>query len=115
MGLTHHDGISVYGSGMYYGRKGLETPMFGTGIRADAGTTGFSGAINSVSTKLTTIVGAVATLKLAQAGMASGLPVNVAVDWSGGALDFQSYYNNTSASTSSAAMSSVVSWIAFGI
>ena len=115
MGLTHHDGVSVYGSGYYFGKKNQETPAFGAGIRADAGLVGFSGILYSVSTKLSTIIGAVATPRYSQGSVVSGMITNVFVDWSGGALDFQSVYVNTSTNTSAPACSGRVSWIAFGL
>ncbi len=115
MGLTHHDGIATYGSGYYYGAKGAETPLFGTGIRADAGLVGFSGLLYSVSTKLSSIIGVVATARYPQGSIASGKITNVFVDWSGCAIDFQSVYVNTSTNTSSPACSGQVSWMAFGV
>lgn len=116
MGLTHHDGMSTYGSGYYFGRKGSETPLFGTGIRADAGTVGFSGILYSVSTKLSSIIAVVATPKYAQGGLlASGTITSVGVDWSGCAIDFQAAYVNTSTNTSAPAASGIVAWMAFGL
>ncbi len=114
MGLTHHDGVSVYGSGYYYGKKGAETPLFGTGIRADAGLVGFSGLLYSVSTKLSSIIGVVATARYPQGSQLSGKITSVFVDWSGCAIDFQSVYVNTSTNTSAPACSGQVSWMAFG-
>lgn len=115
MGLTHYDGMSVYGSGLYWGKKGVETPMFGAGVRCDAGTVGFSGLVQSVSTRLSTIVGAIVTPRLtASAGGRSGLATFVATDWSGGALDFTAVYSNQSSNTSGGACSGVYSWFAWG-
>ncbi len=121
MGLTHHDGVSTYGSGYYYGRKGSETPLLGTGFRADAGLTAFSGSVLSVSTKLSTITAGVASVKwdgTAAAGQlgasASGLPTVVMINWSGGAIDLYTQYTNQSSNTSGAAASSYISWIVFG-
>ena len=122
MGLTHHDGVSVYGSGYYYGRKGVETPMLGTGFRGDAGLTTFSGVQISISTKLTSIVAGVASVKWAGAASdmalgtsASGLPTVVLINWSGNAIDLATKYSNQSANTSGAAASSQISWMVWGI
>jgi hypothetical protein len=115
MGTTHHDGITTYGSGYYFGAKGSETPLFGTGIRADAGLTGFSGLLYSVSTKLSSIIGVVAAARYPQGSIISGKIASVFVDWSGSAMDFQTVYVNTSTNTSAPACSGQVSWIAFGL
>ena len=122
MGLTHHDGISVYGSGLYFGKKGSETTLLGTGWRGDAGLTTFSGVQTTISTKLTNIIGAVASVKWAGAASdmalgtsASGLPTVIFVNWSGNAIDLATKYSNQSSNTSGAAASSQISWMAWGI
>lgn len=115
MGLTHHNGMSTYGSGYYFGLKGAETPLFGAGIRGDAGLVGFSGLLYSVSTKLSSIVGVVAAARYPQGSILSGKITSVFVDWSGHAMDFQSVYVNTSTNTSAPACSGQISWIAFGL
>jgi hypothetical protein len=122
MGLTHHDGVSVYGSGLYFGKKGLETPLLGTGWRGDAGLTTFSGVSICISTKLTSIIGGVASVKWAGAASdmalgtsASGLPTVVFINWSGNAIDLATKYSNQSSNTSGAAASSQISWMVWGI
>ena len=115
MGLTHHDGVSVYESGLYWGKKNVEVPYFGTGVRADAGTTGGSGMILSVSTRLSTITNVVASPKYSASGLyMSGKITAVAVNWTNHTMDFQLGYHNTSAGVMPAA-SGVISWVAFGV
>jgi hypothetical protein len=121
MAYTHHDGVSVYGSGLAYGRKGSETPLLGAGFRADAGLTTFSGVMTTISTKLTNIVAGTATVKWAGAASdmslgtsASGLPTVILINWSGNALDLATKYSNQSSNTSGAAASSQISWMVFG-
>jgi hypothetical protein len=115
MGLTHHDGISLYGSGLYMGAKNLET-IFATNVsgydvglpRVDMGIVGTSGHQLSVSTRLSSI-GIVVTqyidvLAPATTGMIT------TVTFSGNAFDMYKY-----TVTGSAATSSRVAWMAVGI
>lgn len=87
MGLTHHDGVSVYGSGYYVGKKNFEVPFMPTnGLQKfDAGTVGFSGQLLSVSTRLSSIINCQATPKFDASGIWT-----VRVGFSGHALDFYS-------------------------
>jgi hypothetical protein len=88
MGTTHHQGISVFGSGLglQVGIKGLETPLFPSGLlRVDAGTTSVpaSGYVTGWSTRLSSIIWATAAPNYSTSAMMA-----VKVNWSGGALDF---------------------------
>ena len=97
MSLTHHDGVSVYGSGLAFGKKNLEQVIVDcsgyttsslhiqaksldqvmtvgatTGIRIDAGTFSNSGWVASnLSTKLSTVLLAFATPVLPATGLAA--------------------------------------------
>uniref|UniRef100_A0A6H1ZLT8 Tail protein n=1 Tax=viral metagenome TaxID=1070528 RepID=A0A6H1ZLT8_9ZZZZ len=111
MGLTHSDGVSVTGSGLYRGASGSEVPLFPVGNAiVDSGTTGFSGALTGISTRLTSIIGVTANEK--RGAITSGA-ATVAVNWSGGAIDLYRFYTNTSAGGAGAA-SGIVSWVAIG-
>jgi hypothetical protein len=115
MGLTHHDGISLYGSGLYMGQKNLET-IFGKDVsgydvglpRFDCGIVGQSGHVASVSTRLSSIAfihtQPIDVLATATTGMF------ISVNWSGNAFDMYKYIV-----TGSAATSSRVAWQAWGI
>lgn len=113
MGLTHFDGVSVYGSGLWIGKKGSETAMAsaqGTSYglpRMDANITGASGHIMSVSTRLTTVAFGIAIEKGVLPTASSGR--NVQIDWSGGAIDIYRY-----SVTGSAACSSQVTYMVWG-
>jgi hypothetical protein len=75
------------------------------GNRHDVGTTGVSGSILSVSTRLSTVTAVVATL----ATIASGL-VSVRAVGSGHAIDLYTYTDLGAASN----LSGTVNWIAAG-
>lgn len=114
MGLTHHDGIAVYGSGFYIGRKPTETAIAsdvsGTThglLRFDAGIRGGSGHIASISTRLSTVGWAIAQEVGALPTASSGRYLTT--QWSGNAVDIYRY--NV---TGSAACSSRVAWGAWG-
>jgi hypothetical protein len=121
MGLTHHDGISLYGSGVYIGRKAFETPMFvGKGFgaqsgtvqvtyglpRFDVGSVGTSGHSTSVSTRLSSIAFAVATAF--DVACTSGIAPRLS--WSGHCVDI---LNLTV--TGSANASSTIAFCAWGV
>jgi hypothetical protein len=112
MGLTHWNGVCVTGSGLYRGEKNSEVPIFpaGNGI-VDAGTTGFSGSVSAISTRLSTITAVYAQEKRSTFTSGRG---GVWVDWSGHAFDAARYYVNTSTNSSAPAASGVIGWIAVG-
>ena len=129
MGVTHHDGVSVYGSGLWWGKKTNlstfpgEQPFFGgrvgssgllgTGaIRFDGGTVGVSGQILSISTRLSSIYWACATLN---ALPTSGLNGVVAVT-SGNSnfVDLDTIHATGSGTVALASVSTPVSWIVGG-
>ncbi len=114
MGLTRHDGLSVYGSGLYWtnAKGGTETndvPFFGmaTGnarqgaIRCDGRVTNISANATSLSTSLSTVLGVIAT------NNQSGL-VNVIAWGSGNCIDI------VCRSMSGTASSGVIAWVAYG-
>ena len=124
MGLTHHDGVSVYGSGLYYGGKNLEVSILPTGIaRIDAGTFSRSGWKNlSVSTKLSTISYVCATPIMPATGLAtmsSGFVSIVGATFSGHCIDFTMYTMISAPSgigggVTSCGTSNRICWIAVG-
>lgn len=112
MSLTHHDGVSVYGSGLAFGKKNLEQVIVDcsgyttsslhirprsldqvvalgatTNIRFDGGSMGVSGAVLSVSTRLSSIITAQATIGRP---LVSGL-ISVAIVASGHCFDIKTY------------------------
>lgn len=131
MGLTHQDGISVYGSGLYWGGKGLEigpvvqsgyvTSAWVTGssilneaidflklragVKVVGGTIGVSGALLSVSTALSSVISIQCQLKQ----VASGLVTTKAIA-SGHCFDAYTYTDLGAASD----LSSTVYWFAIG-
>lgn len=117
MSLTHHDGISVTGSGLAFGKKYSEQVMIdcsgnttsslhiqaksldsilalgsNTGIRFDGGSFGHSGMLETnYSTRLSSILFAMAVPVYPTTGLAalaSGFVNNVGVAFSGNQLDF---------------------------
>lgn len=100
MGLTHFDGLCVTGSGLYAGAKnsevvmvaGAPTPLF------DSSSTGISGHLLGVATRMTTVGVGFATNKGALPAAHSGVVLNM--NWSGGAVDIYRYAVNGSAATS---------------
>lgn len=114
MGVTHHDGISLYGSGLYMGRKASES-IFGTDVsgydvglpRFDCGIVGRSGHVLSVSTRLSSI--AFVHTQPIDVLAATTTGMHVSVTFSGHAFDVYKYIV-----TGSAATSSRVAWQAWG-
>ena len=108
MGLTHNDGISLYGSGLYTGKKGSEAAIFPGAplVRFDTGTVGVSGHTTSLSTRLTSIQFAWAQLK--DVGCTSGGATRVT--WSGNAIDIKNLTTTGSANASTA-----IAWCAWGL
>ena len=108
MGLTHHDGVSLYGSGLYTGRKGSETAVFPGAplVRFDTGTVGVSGHTAGLSTRLTSVQFAWAQHK--DTTCTSGGATRVR--WSGGALDILNLTTTGSANASTA-----IAWCAWGL
>lgn len=120
MGVTHHDGMSVYGSGLWRGKKtNLSTfpgefPFFGGAfpqgaVFADGGVAEVVGT-NIVSSRLSTVIYAVATLGMAPV---SGLSTTIAIG-SGNAVSLQTYYITTSSLPVTSSISSPVNWLALG-
>jgi hypothetical protein len=115
MGTTHHNGISLYGSGLYMGAKNNET-IFASNVsgynvglpRIDMGIVGQSGHVASVSTRLSSI-GIVVTQNIDVLATAT-TGMHVSVTFSGNAFDMYKY-----TVTGSAATSSRVAWMALGI
>lgn len=125
MGATHHNGLSVFGSGFCIGAGGNISGLFGATpsdrsgakdsfmgpagvdglVRFDAGSTSFSGKI-TVSTRLSSIALVVANLKglVKVSGHAT-----VYTNWSGGAFDL-----TVADDLGGAAASSNVGWLALG-
>jgi hypothetical protein len=112
MGCTHHDGLSVYGSGLWRGTKGIGTsgdiPFFGYkssggAVRCDGGVTNVSAVALSVSTNLSTVITVFPTVSVS-----TNIPLDVFAICSGNSIDIKCY------SASGTASSGVVSWIAFG-
>jgi len=110
MGLTHHDGISVYGSGFAIGGKYNESYIGPSGadglLRFDTGSVATSGGALAVSTRLSSIV--FASIQLGGATRTSGLDGG-AVVFSGHCVDI---YTHTGIGTASA--SGLVYWFAAG-
>jgi len=121
MGTTHHDGLSVYGSGLWKGTKGIGTsgdvPFFGgvagtanMAVRCDGGLIGVSGKLVGMSTRLSSIYYAVATLgSLPTSGL-----TNVVAIASGNCIDIDTIYNLASGAISVASISTPVNWFAAG-
>ena len=115
MGTTHHDGISLYGSGLYMVSKNNES-IFGkdcSGVnvglpRFDCGIVGTSGHQIGVSTRLSSIAFIATQIIDVMPEANSGKLTTVS--WSGNAFDMYRY--NV---TGSAATSSRVAWQAWGI
>lgn len=131
IGLTHHDGVSVYGSGYYWGKKGLEVgpvilsgfvtsawitgssllnevitfAKLAAGVKVAGGTIGISGALLSVSTALSSIISIQCQLK----NVVSGLITTKAIA-SGHCFDAYTYTDLGGASD----LSSTVYWSAIG-
>ena len=90
MGLTHHDGISVYGSGLALGKKYAEVYVGCSGVdgmcRMDVSwvITSTGGVANGVSTRLSSII--FATGQMVGTVKCSGQD-QVYLNWSGGAFD----------------------------
>lgn len=106
IGVTHHDGLSVTGSGLYVGRKNNEVPILPSGLgKVDVGLTGVSTLARAVSTRLSSITQVVATIVTCVSGRLA-----VGADCSGHAIDLRTYGNDGSASL----ISGAVRWIAVG-
>ena len=112
MGCTHHDGLSVYGSGLWKGTKGIGTsgdipffgfPTKGGAVRCDGGITNVSTAALSVSTNLSTVMAVFPAVSVS-----TNIPVDVMASCSGNSIDIRCY------SESGTAGSGVVSWLVFG-
>lgn len=140
MGLTHHNGISVYGSGIYVGRAsdvgGEAGPIINnsgylsdgylthadtaTGIKLAGGEVAFSGWANyRASTGLSTIKHFTAGIKRASTGAwdyTSGQATTVDWAYSGGVFDLFPRYQVQALSSviTSAGTSNVISWTALG-
>lgn len=119
MGATHHNGLSVFGSGFCIGAGGNISGLFGATpsdrsgardsfmgpagvdglVRFDAGIINVSAAIVRTSTRLSSIAIVVAAFTPAQVVTSAIL----AVGWSGGAFDVRSV-----------ATSAQVAWMALG-
>lgn len=133
MALTHHDGISVYGSGLYVGKKGVELgPILNTSGQVqsgfiavgaiaygslaatekwDAGATGVSGNLLSISTRLSSIVTGLAQInRIPVSGLTAAYVVT-----SGHMIDLYTYYVTTSSLPVASSVSSPVSWSVRGI
>ena len=131
LGLTHNDGISVFGSGLYWGKKNVEVgpivlsgyvtsawitgsslldsaitfPKLGAGIKVVGGSIGVSGALLSVSTALSSITSIQCQLK----HVVSGLITTKAIA-SGHCFDAYTYTDLGAASD----LSTPVYWFAVG-
>ena len=116
MGVTHHNGLSVWGSGLWKGKGGTVTsgtaeyPFFGQPVAGagsmgatfcDGGKTNVSGVAFAVSTNLSTILAVFATPQT------SGL-ANVFVVGSGNCIDI------VCRSMSGTLSSGVIAWLAVG-
>jgi len=110
MGQTHHDGISVYGSGFAIGKTGHESFIGPSGVdgllRVDKGSFTTSGQLAAVSTRLSSIVMAVANF-----GGATRCSGQAAINIVCSGHTFDAYLH-TGAGTASA--SSLVNWMAIG-
>ena len=123
MGLTHHDGMSAYGSGYYVGKKNDERPLLPTGLaRVDAGSFSVSGWKNlAVSSKLSSVTWVVTTPQFPAVGLtaiASGQVSVIGTKASGHCIDF-TMYTPTSGLTAgcgltSCGTSNVITWVAIG-
>lgn len=115
MGLTHHDGLSLYGSGLYMGAKNLES-VFGKDVsgydvalpRFDCGIVGQSGHVASISTRLSSI--AFVNTQYVDVLATGNTGMYTSVTYSGHVFDMYKY-----TVTGSAATSSRVAWQAWGI
>jgi hypothetical protein len=123
VGVTHHDGMSVQGSGYYVGKKNDERTQLPTGLaRVDAGSFSVSGWKNlSVSTKLSSVTWVVTTPQFPATGltaMASGNVAVIGATPSGHLVDF-TMFSLTSGLTvgqglTSCGTSNVITWVAIG-
>ena len=122
MGLTRHDGLGVYGSGLYWSKKNYDVigdvPFFGGtsgtagagAVRCDGGTFGMSGSVIGVSTRLSSIYYMTATLgRTTTSGL---LTVNAVA--SGNGFDIYTIYRNTSTMETVASISTPIYWFAAG-
>lgn len=115
MGVTHHDGVSVYGSGLWWGKNKntsgtSECPFFGSpvaglgsagSVRCDGGKINVSSAALAVSTNLSTVLSVVGII-----GTSTLATINIIA--SGHCIDIVTH------STSGTASSGLVYWQAFG-
>jgi hypothetical protein len=105
MGATHHDGVSVYGSGYMVGKKSIElTLMPDSGLqRMDGGKTAFLQSV-VLSTNLSSINYVFANIMQSSLTFTSALG-NVQVNWSS---------NSVGLYTGTAATSGIINWLAIG-
>ena len=110
MGLTHHDGISVYGSGFAIGKTGSESFIGPSGadglLRFDTGSVSTSGGAAAISSRLSSIV--FASVQPGGATLCSGLD-GASVVFSGHCLDIYTHSGDGTASASG-----LVYWFAAG-
>lgn len=124
MGVTHHDGLSVGGSGYYVGKKADERTLLPTGLaRVDAGSFSTSGWKNlSVSTKLSSVTWVVTQVEMPATGLAgvsSGFISVVGTTASGHCIDFTMYTvvsapSGVGGCITSAGTSGKINWMAIG-
>ena len=108
MGLTHFNGISITGSGLFTGEKGAEAAIFPGAalVRFDTGTIGTSGHTTSHSTRLSSVVFVWAQAK----DIVCTSALATRVTWSGHAFDCLNLTVTGSANASSA-----IGWCAWGL